>query len=277
MILVDKELRERIHTEPSLITGCLSEEQIGAVSCDLTVSDIVNQKFRSGRFDLRPQAVVFVKTNETLHVHDDLLGIVTEKNSRMRQGLKVDAPRYQPGHQTAIFLRVQNISDQTIIIEKNMEIAQIMFEKLSATPEKTYAQRSGTSFNAETEYRGFGNYEEEYQSQISSFKEKVKEAKEDIETASHRIYANVLTLMGIIVAVFSLIIINYNTAAQPNVDFKFLIAMNLTLGFCIVLLMGLIFIFVNTRKIKSLWIVYLVVLLLLATAVVGYSFFAFHC
>ena len=66
MILVDKELRERIHTEPSLITGCLSEEQIGAVSCDLTVSDIVNQKFRSGRFDLRPQAVVFVKTNEAL-------------------------------------------------------------------------------------------------------------------------------------------------------------------------------------------------------------------
>ena len=79
MILVDKELRERIHTEPSLITGCLSEEQIGAVSCDLTVSDIVNQKFRSGRFDLRPQAVVFVKTNEALHVHDDLLLLAPKK------------------------------------------------------------------------------------------------------------------------------------------------------------------------------------------------------
>jgi deoxycytidine triphosphate deaminase len=277
MILVDKDLRERIHTEPSLIKGCLSDSQIGAVSCDLTVSEVVGQKWKDNRFALIPQAVVFVKTNEILQMPNDLVGIVTEKNSRMRQGLKVDAPRYQPGHCTAMFLRVQNISDQTIYLEKDMEIAQIMFELLRETPEKTYDKQDDASFNKEMKYRGFGNYDKEYNSQISDFDDKVKEAKEDIESASHRIYSNVLALMGIIVAVFSLITINYNTATQANVDFRFLIAMNLSLGFCIVLLMGLIFIFVNTRKHKFIWITYLVILILLAAAVVAYSFYAFHC
>lgn len=277
MILVDKDLRERIQAEPSLIKGYLKDSQLGAVSCDLTVSEVVGSKWEDNRFSLIPQSVVFVKTNEFLQMPKDLIGIVTEKNSRMRQGLRVEAPRYQPGHHTAMFLRVQNISDQTIYLEKDMEIAQIMFESLSRTPEKTYDERDDASYNQETKYRGFGNYEKEYKTQISNFTDTVKEAKEDIESASHRIYSNVLALMGIIVAVFSLITINYNTATQTNVDFRFLIAMNLTLGFCIVLLLGLIFIFVNTRKHKSLWIAYLVILLLLAAAVIAYSFYAFHC
>lgn len=277
MILVDKDLRERIQAEPSLIKGYLKDSQLGAVSCDLTVSEVVGSKWEDNRFSLIPQSVVFVKTNEFLQMPKDLIGIVTEKNSRMRQGLRVEAPRYQPGHHTAMFLRVQNISDQTIYLEKDMEIAQIMFESLSRIPEKTYDERDDASYNQETKYRGFGNYEKEYKTQISNFTDTVKEAKEDIESASHRIYSNVLALMGIIVAVFSLITINYNTATQTNVDFRFLIAMNLTLGFCIVLLLGLIFIFVNTRKHKSLWIAYLVILLLLAAAVIAYSFYAFHC
>ena len=71
MILVDKDLRERIHTEPSLIKGCLSDSQIGAVSCDLTVSEVVSQKWKDNRFALVPQAVVFVKTNETLQMPND--------------------------------------------------------------------------------------------------------------------------------------------------------------------------------------------------------------
>ena len=276
MILVDKELRERIQSEPSLITGYLSDKQVGAVSCDLTVCEVVETQ-SAENFELLPGCFVFVKTNEELHMPNDLLGIVTEKNSRMRQGLKVDAPRYQPGHNTKIFLRVQNISNQTITIKKNNKIAQIMFEKLSDIPDASYSDREEASFNEEMEYRGYGKYTREYNKQIRDFKETVDKAKEDIDSASHRIYSNVLALMGVLVAVFSLISINYNVASQQQkVDLKFLIAMNLSLGFCIVLLLGLIFIFVNIRKHTALWIVYLVLLILLAVAIVAYSLLAFN-
>ena len=273
MILVDKELRSRVNGTQKLIEGYLSDDQINCVSCDLTVDKVINGNMRDDRFELLPGAVVFIKTNERINMPNDLLGIVTEKNSIMRMGLKIDAPRYHPGHSTNIFLRVQNISDKAITISKNEEIAQIMFEKLSDIPDEPYNRQTGASFNEEYEYRGFGKYEGEYSNQIRDLDDTISQAKEDINSASHRIYANVLTLMGVIVAVFSLITINYNAATQQVIDLKFLIAMNLSLSFCIVLLMGLIFLFLNSRKHKSLWIVFLILFILLGAAVVAFSIF----
>ncbi len=275
MVLVDKEIRQRLKDDLPLIEN-VDNSLINCVSCDLTVKNVVNKKMNDNKYELLPGCVVFVETNESLNMHNDLLGIVTEKNSRMRQGLKVDAPRYHPGHSTHIFLRVQNISDKAITISKNSKIAQIMFEKLSDIPDIPYNNQNDSSYNQETEYIGFGKYENEYSGQIRDLDETIHQAKEDIDTASHRIYSNVLALMGIIVAVFSLITINYNSATQQNISLKFLIAMNLSLGFCIVLLMGLIFLFINTKKHKSLWIIYLIVLLLLAVAIVVFSLFAFN-
>ena len=273
MILVDKELRKRLNDPNKLIEGYLSDSQINCVSCDLTVDKVVNETMTDGAFELYPGNVVFVKTNEKINMPDDLLGIVTEKNSIMRLGLKVDAPRYHPGHSTNIFLRVQNISDKVITISKDEEIAQIMFEKLSDIPEAPYNKQASASFNEEYEYKGFGKYKEKYNKQIKELDDAVSQAKDDINSASHRIYANVLTLMGVIVAIFSLITINYNAASQQTVDLKFLIAMNLSLSFCIVLLMGLIFLFLNSRKHKSLWIVFLLSFVLLGIAVVVFSIY----
>lgn len=275
MVLVDKEIRQRLKDDLPLIEN-VDNSLINCVSCDLTVKNVVNKKMNDNKYELLPGCVVFIETNESLNMHNDLLGIVTEKNSRMRQGLKVDAPRYHPGHSTHIFLRVQNISDKAITISKNSKIAQIMFEKLSDIPDIPYNNQNDSSYNQETEYIGFGKYENEYSGQIRDLDETIHQAKEDIDTASHRIYSNVLALMGIIVAVFSLITINYNSATQQDISLKFLIAMNLSLGFCIVLLMGLIFLFINTKKHKSLWIIYLIVLLLLAVAIVVFSLFAFN-
>ena len=51
--------------------------------------------------------------------------------------------------------------------------------------------------------------------------------------------------MGIIVAVFSLLSINYQAFSQAKLDYKYIITMNLTLVLCIVVLMGLILIFIN--------------------------------
>lgn len=275
MILVDKNIIARIEQD-NLIAENYNPNNVNCVSYDLTVDKILtNDKDKKISYMIKPNETVFVKTKEKINMPYDLIGIVTEKNSRMRQGLKVDAPRYQPGHSTFIFLRVQNISNQIISIEENYKIAQIMFETLFEEPNITYNNQANSSFNDEQEYVGFGNYEAEYSNQIKDVDETIEKAKEDIDTMSHKIYSNVLALMGIVVAIFSLITINYNAATQPNLNFKFIVAMNLSLAFCIVLMMGLIFIFLNTKRHKPLWIIYLIVFILLAVAVVLFCIFMF--
>ncbi|MCH5296458.1 MAG: hypothetical protein J1E85_02185 [Ruminococcus sp.] len=275
MILVDKNIKERVESD-KLIAVNYNENNVNCVSYDLSVDKIlINDKSSKNSYNIKPNETVFVKTKEMINMPYDLVGIVTEKNSRMRQGLKVDAPRYQPGHSTFVFLRVQNISNQIILIEENTKIAQIMFETLYEEPSVTYDRQINASFNDEQEYIGFGNYEAEYIKQIKDVDETIEKAKEDIDTMSHKIYSNVLALMGIIVAIFSLITINYNAATQSDLNFKFIVAMNLSLAFCIVLMMGLIFIFLNTKKHKSLWIIYLIVFILLAIAVVSFCIFMF--
>ena len=76
----------------------------------------------------------------------------------MRQGLKVDASHYQPGHVTYAFLRVQNISENIIELSWGMKIAQIMFEQLTQIPEKPYSKQENASFQDEVQYVGLGNY-----------------------------------------------------------------------------------------------------------------------
>lgn len=274
MILVDKNIKERVEKD-KLIAVNYNENNVNCVSYDLSVDKILIKDKSSNSYYIKPNETVFVKTKEKINMPYDLIGIVTEKNSRMRQGLKVDAPRYQPGHSTFVFLRVQNISNQIISIEENTKIAQIMFENLCEEPSVTYDRQINASFNDEQEYVGFGNYDVEYSKQIKDVDKTIEKAKEDIDTMSHKIYSNVLALMGIIVAIFSLITINYNAATQSDLNFKFIVAMNLSLAFCIVLMMGLIFIFLNTKRNKSLWIIYLIVFILLAIAVVSFCLFMF--
>lgn len=67
----------------------------------------------------------------------------------MRQGLKVDAPFYQPGHVTYVFLRVQNLSSSVIELSRGSKIAQIMFEQLTEVPEVTYDKQVNASYQNE--------------------------------------------------------------------------------------------------------------------------------
>ena len=93
----------------------------------------------------------------------DLVGRIGEKNSRMRQGLCVAGPHYFPGHETYLYLRVQNLSENPITLDENDTIAQIFFEKLDEISEKTYDQQGNASYNNENEYRGMAKYKEQYE------------------------------------------------------------------------------------------------------------------
>lgn len=185
--------------------------------------------------DIIPGEFRIIKTSEQLTIPKNITGRVGEKNSLLRLGLKVDGPQYQPGHVTYAYLRVQNLSDQVITLKKGMKIAQIYFEELKEVPERGYDQQINASFH-----------------------------NEDMST---KIYGNVLTLMGIIAAIFSLLSINYQAFTNADLNANYIIAMNLSLTFCIAVMLGMILFLVNGWGKKGFSIIYGAVIIVLGIAV----------
>lgn len=259
MILVDKKIKER-HTE-IFSDNCYDEKYVNAESYDLHVSGIVENDGIVKSDVLRPGEIVFIKTVEKIHMPKDLLGRIGEKNSRMRQGLCVAGPHYYPGHETYLYLRVQNISASSIKIKEKDAIAQIFFEELCEIPEETYDQQTDASFNNEEEYLGLAKYKDEYEERM----ENLKDASQNLDEKINHIYANILTLMGIFVSVFSLIMVNFTNINQKIIDRKYIATVNLSLGIVISLFLGLIVLLVNHKEInKKAFILYIVGIVLLA-------------
>ena len=241
MILTKEAIIDRINTCDMIKD--YTEDSIGNVSVDLRIKSIIGTDESLSEYELNPGETVFVETMEKLNMPLDLIGVIEEKNSRMRQGLVVSGPRYQPGHQTSIFLRVQNISTVVIRLAKGNQIAQIFFETL----DKEVAPYAGT-FQGESQYKGLGNYQQQYEENMfQRMDQKKSDFDKDIAKVTDRIYANVLTLMGIIVAIFSIISINYTAFAKAHLTGKYIISMNISLAFSIVLLMGLVILIVNRK------------------------------
>ena len=139
-----------------LIAENYNPENVGAVSYDLTVKNIYVENTKKISYDLEPDKTIFIGTEETLTIPENMIGIVKERNSIMREGLFVSAPNYQPGICSKCFIRVKNISEHIIIIKKGKKIAQIMFDTLSDVPDIPYNKQANASFNDEYEYLGKG-------------------------------------------------------------------------------------------------------------------------
>ena len=153
-----------------------------------------------------------------------------------------------------------------ITLSRGNKIAQIIFEQLTGKPDVPYSIQMNVSYQNEVEYKGLGNYKQEYDKQT---KRKLDETKEDIENISSKIYANVLTLMGVLVAVFSLISINYQAFTNAEITMPYILVMNLSMTLCVVIMLGLILIFINNAKNKKFIGIYVAALLVLVIAVIA--------
>lgn len=256
MFIVDKQIKDMCE-QKKLIIENYTKENVGAISYDLRVDSIIEpnggeESKEHASFELYPQQTVFVSTMEVIHIPDDFVGIVTEKNSVMRQGLMTAAPYYQPGHITKCFIRVTNISSEIITISKGKKIAQILFEKLSTMPETTYSQDENASFNNELKFKGLGHYENEYKKELK----KIQKAEDNLDEKVNGIYANVLTFMGIISAIFSILTINFEAFSKKEFSWLNILSLNLSMAFIISVLMGLILFFVNKKRSVGIYIAY---------------------
>lgn len=209
-------------------------ENAGPVSYDLTTQNFFadktsyNQKLVS--YALNPGDSVFVASVEVVNLPSDLACGVRIKNSRLRLGLHLDAPLYFPGHETRVYFRVTNVSGDVILLDTKKGIAQLVFERLDRPTDAPYEG----AFSDEDAFRGLGDYESRYEHDLK----KVEKKAAEVEGVEKRIYGNVMTLMAIFAAVFTLV--NVNMSCQQAPDVKLVIAINLATVGSFSLLAGLI-------------------------------------
>lgn len=256
MVLVDKEIKAR---SSEIFKNNYHECYVQPISYDIHIDEIISEKGNVTAFNLQPHEVVMVRCQEEVHVPQDLIIRIENKNSMIRLGLTVTAPIYNPGHTTPIYLRVENVSGNEITIDKEMAIAQMVFEKLPVIPDLTYNQKANASFNNEDQYRGLGKYSEV----LEKKRHKIEKERENLENKESSIYANILTMMGIFVSIFSLITVNFSSINQSNFNKDFILTMNLSLGIVITLFMGLILFFLNKPKNKNVFYIFIGILIFL--------------
>lgn len=153
MIIVDKEIRELVNNN-NLINN-FNVDRLSSISYDVVIDKFIldTEEVDMEEYLLPASEYIYVKTKESLNMTKDLCCKIIEKNSLMRNGLKVDGPLYQPGHKTNIFLRVKNINKKDILLKRDMEIAQLVFLKLNDVPDKTYDKQVSARYNEEDSFR----------------------------------------------------------------------------------------------------------------------------
>lgn len=227
MVLVDHDIMQFV------LNGDLADPQQTSIrfadrACVTNIGyDLRAQSFiLSGRSlpscQLNPGESVFVQSVERVHFDPHTLGRVSLKNSRIRQGFTMDSPVYQPGHDTFIYFRLTNLSDAVLSLYQGESYAMLMFEQLSAAPDHPY---SG-AFQGEMSFSGLATYESSYRDQIASIDQKISTVK-DLEK---NVYSNVITLLSIFIAIFTILNVNIDLAASQAGARQFLAFNLMTVG-----------------------------------------------
>ncbi len=219
MVLADSRIRELIK---SGVLSNADERNLGPVSYDLSTAAFYTNDGKSAEAVLQPGDSVFVAARESIHLPGDLVARVLLRNSRMRQGLALDAPLYFPGHETVVYFRVSNVSADEIVLDTAKGIAQITFEDVGGVVEHPYHG----AFSDEFDYRGLGGYSDIYASDIK----KLEKKEDEVKGIEKRMYGNVLALMAIFAAIFSLVNINVQLLAANEAAMLIVVVDLATMG-----------------------------------------------
>lgn len=198
MLLSDAEILELI--DKGVLVNA-DKNSVGPVSCDIHSKHFVSPDGKAcDESSLLPGESVFVECKEGVQLPNDIAARVLLKNSRMREGLTLDAPLYFPGHKTVLFFRVTNVSANEVSLDTRKPIAQVAFERVEEPVKQPY---NGT-FQSEMSYSGMASYEGMYEGEIKEIEKKA----EDLRGIEHRIYGNVLAIMAVLAGIFTLVNIN---------------------------------------------------------------------
>lgn len=197
MYLSDTKIQELIDNKVLLNADA---SNIGQVTYDLRTDGFYINESKQFEVELGPGDSTFVSCVECVALPNNLTASVLLRNSRIRQGLSLDAPLYFPGHGTRLFYRVTNVSGSTITLDKSRGIAQVAFQHV----EGTIAHPYHGAFSDELNFNGLADYSDVYAGELK----KVEDEKEEVANIESRIYGNVLALFAIFAAIFTLVNVN---------------------------------------------------------------------
>lgn len=240
MVLADSRINELVD---SGVLANANRDNIGPVSYDLTTDGFYTQAGKVSNISLMPGDSVFVATKESIHLPKNLAARVLIKNSRLRQGLTLDAPLYFPGHETVVYFRVTNVSSDEISLSPARSIAQLTFEEVSGEVEYPYQG----AFSNEFEFKGLAGYKDIYAAETR----RIEKKKDEVAGIEKRMYGNVLALMAIFAAIFSLVNINMQLLAAGSLAVMVVVVNLATIG-SFAFLAGIIALVLHQDK-KSVW------------------------
>lgn len=229
MILVDREIKKL--AEQTDLLESYDENCVTNIGYDLRAKYFVVGKEKKESIYLGPGESAFVAAVDIITVPTDMLCRVAIKNSRMRQGFMIDSPVYQPGHKTRIFFRITNISSDELLLSRGEKYAMLIFEQLQGRPDHPY---DGV-FSDEFDYSGLGQYQDVYRKQVRELEKKT----EDLKAVEHSIYANVLVILTVFVALFSFLTTNLSIFKEGLSARQFLLYNSVLLG-CVSFLVALL-------------------------------------
>lgn len=216
MILIDK----KIKALGEKVLHPFAESQVGSVCYDLTTAAFFDPDGKQRtEIEIAPGDSVFVQCQEVISLPADLAARVILRNRGIRQGLTLAAPLYQPGHHTPVYFRLTNITDSTIGLQQHDGIAALVFEDLGEAVEKPYAGQ----YQNELTFKGVGGY-------LSRFVKSAQAKVDDVKNVERSIYANVLTVMAVFVAVFGLFSLNASFISRDTTFTKVFLVNAYTIG-----------------------------------------------
>ncbi|MBR1629244.1 MAG: hypothetical protein IJ679_08285 [Lachnospiraceae bacterium] len=214
MVWCDRIIEER---GPNFIEP-FSRKAVTSIAYDLKTDTFASEPGNESKIiELKPGESVFVKSEESFKIPSNVIIYVTLRNSRIRQGLSLEAPIYYPGHHTKIFFRITNNSKNSIVLDNQKGIASVLFGELDGDVSNPY----DGAFQREFDFSGMASYSSMLSEDITNIEEKVEQVKE----IEKNIYGNVLAIMAVFVGIFSIININLQNA---SLDMRDLISLDLT-------------------------------------------------
>ena len=137
-----------LHNE-LLVLPCPNASSIAGTSIDPTklhVSGFLKSNTKphdlgESRFQMLPQTFLLGKTKETIWLPNHLAARVEGKSSLGRLGLSVHmtAPTVQAGYEGRLTLEMYNAGPFTLQLTKDMEICQLIIERLGIPTKKPYS------------------------------------------------------------------------------------------------------------------------------------------
>lgn len=246
MFLADKEIKKL-----NGVIAPFNENLLQSISYDLTTRSfhyVDNDGEHSKKeVELNPLDSVFVSTEEVITLPNDLSAIIVLRNRFIRLGLHLDAPVYLPGHKTRVFYRVTNFSQKKVALDTDHAMASLMFQNISGTVEHSYSGK----YSDEMEFKGLGIYKDAYKGMLKEAENKMQK----LDNMENNIYGNVMVMMTIFVALFSIINVNVELVKSVASDITKLLVFNLSTIGSIAALVGFIQLVIAKKTNQTLFFV----------------------